>query len=418
MTERSTTRVLISGGGVAGPALAYWLQRYGFEPMIVEKAPRPRSSGQRVEIGEAGQDVLSRMGLLDRAKTLGGAHPRSTVYTGAGDRPVRVPDIGAHTPGTAHTGRLTIKRSDLGELLHERVRDTVPYIFGASITALRQEPDSVQVQLDSGATHHTDLVIGADGLYSTVRRLAFGEHNRFLHYLGADEAYFTMENYLGWTDVSRFHAWPGRAAAITTFPGNAELEGMFLLRSTKTTVTREMDQEARLRRIEQVFGDDEWLVPSMLRAMRSATDFRLMPCLQVRMDSWHTGRVGLVGDAAHCPDPIAGQGAALALIGAYILAGELAAAAGNPAVAFAANERTMREFVSAGQKLGELDIAVAAPRGGRTRTWVHEQSQRVLFPLVELGLRAGIRPHRLTATQSITLPDYERSEATGHPAKL
>ncbi|MFD4402077.1 FAD-dependent monooxygenase [Nocardia sp. NPDC058499] len=99
MTERCTTRVLISGGGVAGPVLAYWLRRYGFEPMIVEKAPQPRSGGQRVEIGEAGQEVLSRMGLLDRARTLGGAHPRSTVYTGAADRPVRVPDIGFAQPG-------------------------------------------------------------------------------------------------------------------------------------------------------------------------------------------------------------------------------------------------------------------------------------------------------------------------------
>lgn len=409
MSNGRTTSVLISGGGIAGPALAYWLRRYGFEPTIVEQAPRPRAGGHRIELAEAGQEVLHRMGLLEQARHAGGPPPRSTIYVGATDRPVRVPDIavGSRNPA-APSGRLTIKRSRLGELLHEQVHDQIHYRFADSIRSIRQEPDGVQITLASGESRHVDLIIGADGLYSTVRRLVFGEHQRFLRYLGADQAYFTTDNYLGWRDESRFHAWPHRGAAITTFPGNTELEGTFLMRRTDPAGLRDMSREEQRRRVEHTFAHDGWLVPSLLRAMRSADDFRLMPCLQVRMSSWHRGRVALVGDAAHCPDPMSGQGAALALAGAYVLAGELKIAGGDAAVAFAAYEERMREFAAGNQALGELDISMAAPRAGRAGVWIRDQSLRALLPLLGLGLRLKLRPRWLAATAPITLPHYGR----------
>lgn len=407
MSNRRTTSVLISGGGVAGPALAFWLRQYGFEPTIVERAPRPRHGGQRIELSEAGQYVLRRMGLLDRACAAGGPQPQSTMYVGATDRPVRVPAIGVGAADQSpSSGRLTISRTRLGEILYERVRDQVPYLFADSIKAIRQRPDAVQVDLDSGQSRLVDLVIGADGLYSHVRKLVFGEHDQFLRYLGADQAYFTMDNHLGWRDVSRFHAWPYRGAAITTFPGNAELEGLLLIRRTESVVSRDMSREKQYAQVERVFAGDEWLVPSLLRAMRSSGDFRLMPCMQVRMGSWRDGRIALVGDAAHCPDPMSGQGATLALAGAYVLAGELKAAGGDHTAAFAAYERRMRDFVTGNQDLGELDIAMAAPRAGRVGVWLREQSLRMLLPLLDLGLRLKLQPRWLTATAPIALPDY------------
>ncbi|APU16412.1 MULTISPECIES: FAD-dependent monooxygenase [Actinoalloteichus] len=407
MTDRHPTSVLISGGGVAGPALAFWLRRYGFEPTIVERAPRPRSGGQRIELSEAGQHVLRRMGLLDRVRAAGGPQPQATMYVGATDRPVRVPAVGVGAADQSpRSDRLAVSRTRLGEILYEEVRDRIPYLFADSITAIRQRPAGVEVDLDSGETRHVDLVIGADGLYSQVRRLVFGEHDRFLHYLGADQAYFTMDNHLGWRNVSRFHAWPYRGAAITTFPGNTELEGLFLIRRAESAVSPDLSREEQWAQVDRVFACDEWLVPSLLRAMRSSEDFRLMPCVQVRMESWRDGRVALAGDAAHCPDPMSGQGATLALAGAYVLAGELKAARGDHDVAFAAYERRMREFVVGSQELGELDIAMAAPRAGRAGVWLREQSLRMLLPAVDLGLRLNLQPRWLTATAPIALPDY------------
>ncbi|QSB16746.1 FAD-dependent monooxygenase [Natronosporangium hydrolyticum] len=409
MNERRATRVLISGGGVAGPALAYWLQRYGFEPTIVERAAGLRTEGQRIELAEAGQEVLRRMGLLEQARAAGGPQPQSTIYLGATDRPVRVPAVGVGASSASdRTGRLAIKRSRLGELLYEHVRDQVPYLFADSIRAIRQEPDGVQVDFEGGGSRQVDLVVGADGLYSTVRRLVFGEHERFLRYLDADQAYFTTDNYLGWRDVSRFHLWPHRGAAITTFPGNEQLEGTFLLRSTEPAGIRKLSVAEQRVRIEHAFATDGWLVPSLLRAMRSADDFHLLPCLQVRMGCWHDRRIALVGDAAHCPDPMSGQGAGLALAGAYLLAGELKTAGGDPAVAFPAYEQRMRDFATGNQDLGEFDIAMAAPGAGRAGVWLREQSLRALFPLLDLGLRLKLRPWWLTATAPVTLPHYDQ----------
>ena len=407
MTRNQT--VLISGGGVAGPALAFWLRRYGFVPTVVERAPRLRMGGQRIELSGVGSEALHRMGLLERARAVGGSPPWATLFVGRDNRPVRMPLDGVQDePGRGRV-TFTIQRGALGRVLDEAVRDDVPYVYDDSIRQMSQDNEDgagVRVTFESGAERHFDLVVGADGLYSNVRSLAFGPQERFFEYLGTHMAIFTMPNHLGWRDTMTFRLWPFRGAAITTFPGNTELEGLLLLRSREELGTREMSPTQQRSFVQRVFGRNGWRAPELLRGMWHSEDFTFTPSTQVRMDTWHTGRVALLGDAAYCPDPMSGQGACLALAGAHVLAGELARAGGNHEAGFRAYAAAMRDYVARNQEIGMLSTATAAPRGGDVTVWLMERAMSTLYPLWELQHRLGLGNGLLSAPNALTLADY------------
>ncbi|KWX68417.1 FAD-dependent monooxygenase [Mycobacterium sp. NAZ190054] len=380
--------VLISGGGIAGPALAYWLHRYGFTPIIVERAPSIRTGGQRIEMSGVGVEALHRMSLLDRARAVGGPPPNPTFYLGRRNRPVSMV-TGGSTTDPQRAG-FAVKRGALCELLYEHVRDDVEYVFDESVTGITATGDGVEVTFENSPPRHVDLVIGADGLHSNVRSLVMGSRDDHSHYLGTNLVIFTVDNFLGLRDTMTWHVWPKRGCAITTFPGNAELEGLFLIRSTEPLPVRGMTRDDRVALVEEVFAGDGWHVPQLLRAMRDARDFHIAPSMQIRMDAWTSGRVALVGDAGYCPDPMTGQGTGLALIGAYTLAGELNAAKGDHTIAFPAYETATRRFVRNSQSVGKYSTAFAAPSGGKVRVWLQEQGTRAFFSLLGVGERLGV----------------------------
>ncbi|MER6311126.1 FAD-dependent monooxygenase [Streptomyces sp. NPDC001739] len=341
--------VLISGASIAGPALALWLHRYGFSVTVVERAPALRTGGYKVDLRGASVEVADRMGILEdiqRASTdmQNGAYVK--------DDGTRVATLPAAIFG-ARTGRDDeIMRGDLARILYERTRADVEYVFGDSIASLTPTTDGngIDVTFERGAPRRFDLVVGADGLHSTVRRLAFGPEEQFLRHLGAYISAFSMPNELGLDREELYYAEPGRLVCAYSSAGDPAAKGLLVFRSPRLSYDHR-DRAQQLALLDTAFAGVGWRTSRMLAAARSAPDLYFDGLHLIEMDRWSRGRVVLLGDAAHCPSPASGQGTGMALVGAYVLAGELAAAGGAPKVAFARYEEEMRGYVTVNHEI-------------------------------------------------------------------
>lgn len=356
--------VLISGASIAGPALAYWLHRYGFDVTVVERAPALRPGGQAVDFkGRTHFTVLERMGIradLEERRT----GTTDTVF---------VDDDGnrlAVMSGDFTGGDLEILRGDLAEVMYKRTAEHCEYLFGDSISALTELPDGVQVEFEHGPARTFDLVFGADGIHSRVRGLAFGPEQDYVEYLGY---YYCVAGASPWSAersgpreraIGYGHNAPGKLA-IT---GGAKAQQLYMFASPELDYSR--DDAAQRRIIESVYADVRWQVPRMLDEMNDFDDFYLDSLSQVRMKGRYTkGRVALLGDAAY-GNTLAGFGTGLAVVGAYVLAGELALAGGDYAVAFARYDEIMRRYAKiAGNSNAGRFLAPKTARGIRLRNW-------------------------------------------------
>ncbi|NUT42355.1 MAG: FAD-dependent oxidoreductase [Thermoactinospora sp.] len=338
------TNILISGASIAGTTLAYWLREYGFTPTVVERASEVREGGYKVDIRGAALDVVERMGLLEQIRSLRTDVRTGSVVDGAG-RQVASMD-GDSFGGRVHQDA-ELHRGDLTRLLHEATSG-VEYIFGDSIASI----DGTQVTFDSGLVRHFDLVVGADGLHSNTRALAFGPEDRYVRDMGYNVSIFSVPNHLGLDREELTYVGPGRTALLYSTRQDAGAKAMFLWQSDDKARERAEQQ----RTLAAAYTGSGWEVPRLLEGMADAPDFYYDSLSQVRMDSWHAGRVALIGDAAYCASPASGQGTSLALVGAYVLAGELKRAAGDHTAAFPAYEARMRPFVEANQALGTGNI--------------------------------------------------------------
>ncbi|WP_327638705.1 FAD-dependent monooxygenase [Kribbella sp. NBC_00482] len=336
------TTVLISGASVAGPALAYWLQRYGYRPTVVERAPAPRPGGYAVDFRGASMTVLERMGILSAVEERATRMGAMTYVKETGK-------VTAKTSPEAFSGELEILRGDLVDILYELTAGTTEYLFDDSIAALTQDESGVDVVFDSGTTRRFDLVIGADGLHSNVRRLAFGAESSYLHDLGYYASVCTVENHLGLDHTGQILNVPGKTVGTYSARDNTEAKALFYFASEPLTYDRR-DAAAQKAIVEEQFAGLGWEVPRLLDGLRSAPDFYFDSISQIKLDSYSRGRVALVGDAGYCASPLSGMGTSLAIVGAYVLAGELHAAGGDHVRAFAAYDVRMKGFVEACQQ--------------------------------------------------------------------
>ncbi len=343
------TDVLVSGASIAGPTLAYWLRKAGFTVTVVERAPALRPGGHTVDVRGAGRTVVDRMGLLERVREQS-VDQRGLALVKASGR------ISARMPADAFGGEgivseIEILRDDLGRLLYEATLPDTEYLFDDTITGLRQGPDGVDVTFERAAPRRFGLVVGADGLHSVVRSLAFGPEAEFVRPLDVYTAWFTADEDLDLDGWYQMYNAPGGLVASARpgrLPGQSKVNLSF--RSAPVAYDRR-DTEAQRRLVAERFAGLGWKVPRLLRAMASASDFFLDSMGQVRLDHWSRGRTALLGDAGYCPTPLTGLGTSLAMVGAYVLAGELAAADGDHRTAFAGYDRVMRPYVSQAQEL-------------------------------------------------------------------
>lgn len=346
--------VLISGASIAGPALAYWLGRYGFKPTVVDLAPALRGGGQAVDFrGETHLTVLERMGVLAKLRS---------VQTGGS--PMRFVDEQGrqllHLPADFAGGDVEVLRGDLARVLYEHSLPTTEYIFGDSITSLTETAGGVQVTFRHGAPREFDLAIGADGLHSNVRRLAFGPEEKFVHHLGYYAATWQLPNYLSLGRGSVGYNAPGRLASVGgDHRDAAKASAFFVFAAPQLTYDRhDLRQQKAL--IAKAFGGLGWEVPRLLDSLRQAPEMYFDSISRADVDTWSKGRIGLVGDAA-CGATIGGMGTGTGVVAAYVLAGELALAGGDHYAAFTRYEKAMRGYAQGCQKGGDRTGKFLAP---------------------------------------------------------
>ena len=337
-----TRSVLISGGGIAGASLAYWLGESGYAVTVVERAPGLRTSGAApVDFRGDQLALLERMGVLGDIQACQTGMGDQTVIDASGRRLSTFPSV-------LFSGDVEIERGDLARILYDRSASAAEYIFGDHITGMTQDADGVDVTFAHGAPRRFDLVVGADGLHSAVRRLAFGEESQFRHDLGLAIAGFDVPNTFGLDHGGLIYNEPGRLVMVTSGRDRARASvGLMFAVSLPDYDWRDTDGQKRI--VTEHFAGVGWQAPALLAALRDAPDLYFDTVGQIRLGHWSAGRLVLLGDAAWCTGP-GGNGTGHAMLGAYTLAGELALACGDYAAAFRRYDQIMRPPVTKSQK--------------------------------------------------------------------
>jgi 2-polyprenyl-6-methoxyphenol hydroxylase-like FAD-dependent oxidoreductase len=355
-------KVLISGAGVAGPTLAYWLAHYGSAPTIVEKAPQLRTGGYVIDFWGAGFEIADRMGLLPEIRSKGYMLREVTVVNRSGKRVAGFP---AEAFSRMTQGRyVSLPRGDLAASIFAKIEGRIETIFGDSVDRIEQTEKGVQVGFASGDSREFDLVVGADGLHSRVRDLVFGAESQFEKYLGFKAAAFGTTAYR-----------PRNELVYMMYTQVGQQVGRFAMRDDKTMflftfadkdVAGPDDIQGQKALLHKRFEAGGWECPQILAALDGADDLYFDRVSQIRMDPqhglWTRGRVTLIGDAASCVSLLAGQGTALAMVAAYILAGELHRSKGDYAEAFRRYQDLFAPFVLAKQEAALRFASSFAPK--------------------------------------------------------
>lgn len=381
--------ILISGASLAGPALACWLTRTGHRVTVVERAPAIREGGQDVDFrGTAHLTMLRRMGILEEVRRHRTSPGALRIIDGSGA--VRV-----SLPASFTGGDVEIGRGDLSHLLYDLSKDRAEYVFSDSIRSMTEGADGVEVTFDSGRSGTYDLVLGADGLHSNVRRLAFGPEEGFVTSSGYYVALFGVSHDLDLGGESRLYSEPGRGALVDD-------DSVLCVFASEPLDYHHRDVETQKRLVARAFAGMGWQLPKLLAGLEGNGSFYFDSIGQVRMDHFTKGRVALVGDAGYGAT-MGGLGAGMSLIASYVLAGELAAAGDDHVTAFARYEERIRPYARACQKLAGNAGSFFAPktaRGIRIRDTAHKVLTAPFF-------MRYLDKFTTKAANSITLPDYD-----------
>jgi len=390
--------VLISGAGVAGPALAFWLARRGFRPVIVERTGQPRGGGYAVDFrGPVHLGVLERMGLVEQVRARQ-TRLRSLRYVDDSGRPV------ASMPPVFFAGDVEILRGDLAAILYQATRDDTEYVFADSVTGLAQDEGGVHVTFERAAPQTFGLVIGADGVHSNIRRLAFAPEHRFARDLGLFVSIFSVPDDAGLDRAGLLYSVPGRTAGLFAVgdPGRAIAQFYFTAPGLRWDPRDAFGQQQILT---EAFAGLGWEIPRLLAEMPASADFYFDTTSQIRMDTWSAGRVTLVGDAGYAAGP-GGNGTGNAVVAAYILAGELAAD-GDHRAALARYEQRLRGYIEGAQKQAVGNQAFLAPS-----TWKKIRQRNRFYKVLPYLPINFLISHAATKTATaITLPRYHPGPA-------
>ncbi|MGW4486862.1 FAD-dependent monooxygenase [Amycolatopsis sp. NPDC004368] len=371
--------VLISGAGVAGTTLAHWLARAGYRPTVVERAAGLRSSGSPVDVRGPAVEVIRKMGLTGRLREAATAVTGLRFVNDRGKRVGRVPVAGSGGPDVELT------RTDLARILYEASAENAEYVFHDAVTELVQDEGGVDVAFERGAPRRFDLVVGADGLHSGVRRLAFGAEREFVEHMGVYVATMPLDEPVADRSEIVMYNSPGRAVAVHPSRERGIVAFMFRHAGLPDFDYRDTTQHKRL--LQTAYSGAGWRVPELLDRVRAADDLYFDSVSRVRLPSWSAGRVALVGDAASCVS-LFGDGSTLAIAGAHTLATELAATPDDPTSAIGRYEATHRKLVNPRQRNVPVAAAMLIP-ATRTGMAVRNFGTR-LMPLVNAAQKLAL----------------------------
>lgn len=394
--------ILISGASIAGPATALLLARAGHRITIVERAPALRPGGQTVDVRGAGRTVVERMGLTDTVDALL-LHQRGIATVDAkGRRRSALPVEAFDGNGIVSTHE--ILRGDLAACIAEALPDSVEFLWNDTITAIDEDPTGVDVSFEKADDRRFDLLIGADGLSSAVRRAAFGPDEKYLHPIGLRYAWFTATVDFPLDDWYLLHTAPGgRAVSLRPDRDGTTVKASLAVRDTDYVPLR--DRESQWDMLQSAFDGVGWVAPSLLDQMRQAPDWAYADLAQVQMDAFVTRRVALVGDSGYCPTPLTGLGTTLALVGAYVLAGELGTS-DDVATALARYQAVMRPFAASAQQLPPGGAGGYAPNS-RLAVFLG----RFTYALMNHWPLRPLLASQFAKADGIELPDYRRESA-------
>ncbi|MFI6155042.1 FAD-dependent monooxygenase [Kitasatospora sp. NPDC051170] len=407
-TSRTTpqpTDVLISGAGIAGPALALWLRRFGFTPVVVERARAPRPGGQSVDLRGAARTVVERMGLMPRCRDLAVEQRGIALVDTRGRHSARLPV--ELFGGEGIVSEIEILRGDLAALLYETsVAEGVEYLFDDTVTALDEDAGGVSVRFENAPARRFALVVGADGPHSTVRRLAFGPEADHYRPLGGAHAWFTVDDPALARELDHwflmYNAPGGLVAGARPGRLSGEVKAGLALREVPACLPAgRAGRAAQQRLLTERFTGAGWHTDRLLEGMHRARDFAFDTFGQVHAPHYTRGRIALLGDAGYSPSPLTGLGTSLALVGAYLLAGELATTEGDFTLAYRRYEERMRPYVTQAQQLPPGGIGGYAPHSALTirlralsMRWMNRWPLRPLLAA------------QFAKADAITLPDY------------
>lgn len=396
----TTKKILICGSGVAGPTCAYWLHKYGYATVIVERAKALRDGGQNVDIKGAGQHVIEMMALSDQIEAKN-TQERGQKYLDADGKVIAVLPKGAL--GTL-TNDFEILRGDFAQVLFESTKDHSDYRFGRFVTALEEKADCIAATFDNGETEDFELVICAEGMNSSTRDTVMAAHTIF-RYLGAYMAFFKIPRHE--EDDRWAHSVNGIGGTfITLRPGNEDETTVlvtFLRHDHAITGDTPTMRKALLRRALEGRGA---IADRISADLDTVDDFYFGPMSQVQASAWSQGRFVLLGDAAFCPTPFTGKGTALALVAAYVLAGEINRNA-DLSQAFAAYERLVRPYVEAAQKqLTPRRIRLMHPKSRAGIGLTHLAQRLVASQTVQRQFGPSAAKRAPTAADDFVFADY------------
>ncbi|TSC25300.1 FAD-dependent monooxygenase [Corallococcus sp. Z5C101001] len=395
--------VLIVGAGIAGPSLAGWLAGQGWRVTVVERAHSLRTGGQAVDFrGPVHRSVLERMGLWeaihDRRTRLG----TQALIDAKGRTRVELPPL-------MMSGDVELQRGDLCQLLFERTRETVEYRFGDAPTSLHETPGGVEVAFEQHTPQRFDLVVGADGLRSNVRSLLFGGAHDCLMHHGYRVAGCTLPNVLGLRQRGVIYSEPGRGVSVTSARDAEQSRALFVFTGAPLG-PRERSPTAAREAVSAAFAGAGWKTRQLVDGLLEAEDVYFDDVGSVRLERYWQGRVVLLGDAAW-GGTLGGQGTPLAVVGAYVLAGELSASPDAHSAAFARFEARMRPYATPAQDGAKRVGGFFAPRT-RPGLFLRNQFYRMLTakPLERVFERLVTH-----AANAFELPEYGGAFATPRP---
>ena len=390
-------RIAINGIGVAGPTLAFWLKKYGFEPVLFERSTALRDGGYVIDFWGVGYGIAEKMGILP-------ALEKHSYHV----KTLRMVNDKGETLAETNTQKLTaiagepmmsISRSALAAEIF-RACDDVETHFGTHITGIEEGDHHITALLSNGTTENFDLVIGADGLHSKIRRLAFGPHDDFEKPLGAHVAAFRLKDYSPRDELTYLtYTKPGKQIARFSLRGN---ETLFLFVFTSNLMTAEPQNEAEEKAtLRKLFKNSAWEADKILERMDEVDDIYFDSVSQIHMDNWFKGRTALIGDAAACASLLAGEGTGLAMAEAYTLAGELHRANGEHTIAYPKYQSRLKDFLDGKQTAAAKMIGFFVPKN-KFQAWFYRVAIKASSwpPIGKLLVKR-------TISDDITLPDYE-----------